>query len=206
MKTSASLISAVGFSLIVAYCGVHGADSNNHYEALGVSKTATDREIKKAFRQLAMKYHPDKNKSPGAEDKFREIAQAYEVLSDSTKRKQYDQLDGRTLFHQDGGDGSFPFTFNFENFMQQFDMKFSDLGFKPFSTNKRKRAENSNIFQMNEIFGDDLFGNLGSFDSFGGDSFFNDLNSYQSYSSKSQSCKTVTKMSGNVMTSYTTCS
>lgn len=45
------------------------------YFSPGVSKTATDREIKKAFRQLAMKYHPDKNKSPGAEDKFREIAQ-----------------------------------------------------------------------------------------------------------------------------------
>lgn len=55
----------------------------DYYAILGVSRKATDDEIKKAYRKLALKYHPDKNKSPGAEEKFKEVAEAYEVLSDS---------------------------------------------------------------------------------------------------------------------------
>jgi len=71
--------------------------SESLYETLGVSKGASSDEIKKAYRKLARKYHPDINKDPGAEDKFKEINAAYEILSDDSKRAQYDQY-GDTMF------------------------------------------------------------------------------------------------------------
>ena len=65
------------------------AQGKTFYDVLGVSKNATDKEIKSAFRKLAVKYHPD---AGGDEQKFKEISEAYETLSDETKRKQYDQM------------------------------------------------------------------------------------------------------------------
>ncbi|MBE3609134.1 DnaJ C-terminal domain-containing protein [Campylobacter californiensis] len=71
--------------------------SESLYETLGVSKNASSDEIKKSYRRLARKYHPDINKDPGAEDKFKEINAAYEILSDDKKRAQYDQY-GDSMF------------------------------------------------------------------------------------------------------------
>jgi len=62
----------------------------DYYQILGTTKGATDDEIKKAYRKMALKYHPDKNKAPGAEEKFKEIAEAYDVLSDPKKKEVYD--------------------------------------------------------------------------------------------------------------------
>lgn len=77
--------------------------SKSLYETLGVSENATEAEIKKAYRKLARQYHPDVNKDPGAEDKFKEINAAYEVLSDKEKKAQYDaygdQMFGGQNFH-----------------------------------------------------------------------------------------------------------
>lgn len=75
--------------------------AKDYYETLGVSKDASDEEIKRAFRKLAKQYHPDVNKEAGAEAKFKEIGEAYAILSDPNKRKQYDQF-GSAAFEQGG--------------------------------------------------------------------------------------------------------
>ncbi|KAI8437935.1 hypothetical protein MSG28_010606 [Choristoneura fumiferana] len=89
----------------------------DYYKILGLSKGASDDEIKKAYRKLALKYHPDKNKAAGAEERFKEVAEAYEVLSDKKKREIYDMhgeegLKGGMGAHNGPGGGQ-PFSYTF---------------------------------------------------------------------------------------------
>jgi molecular chaperone DnaJ len=100
-----------------------------YYDVLGISRDASQEEIKKAFRRLAMQYHPDRNKEPGAEDRFKEINEAYEVLSDPEKRATYDRYGhvGPNPFER-GFDG-----FGFGGFGDIFDAFFGGA-----ATNRRR--------------------------------------------------------------------
>lgn len=93
------------------------------YEVLGVSKSASTDEIKKAYRKQALQYHPDRNKDAGAAEKFKEVTEAYEVLSDASKKQKYDQF-GHAAFDPSAGFGGFgggqtyrqgPFTYSYSS-------------------------------------------------------------------------------------------
>ncbi|WP_284140447.1 molecular chaperone DnaJ [Virgibacillus sp. LDC-1] len=98
----------------------------DYYEVLGVSKDASKEEVKKAYRKLARKYHPDVNKEAGAADQFKEVKEAYEVLSDDQKRSQYDQFGHAGA--QGQGFGGFGGAQDFGGFGDIFDMFFGGGG------------------------------------------------------------------------------
>ena len=110
------------------------AQKRDYYEVLGVSKTATEDEIKKAYRQIAIKYHPDRN--PGdkqAEEKFKEAAEAYNVLHDPQKRQQYDQFGFAGPMGGDGFDGFGGASMNMDDIFSMFGDIFGGRGFGGFS-------------------------------------------------------------------------
>ncbi|MBI2215381.1 MAG: DnaJ domain-containing protein [Acidobacteria bacterium] len=115
----------------------------DYYDILGIKKGATDEEIKKAYRRLARKHHPDVNKGDkGSEDRFKEVSEAYAVLSDKEKREQYDRL-GREAFQFNGGGpfGGSPFS--------GFDFDFSSFG-----AGGRGRKAAGKVSDFRDIFSD----------------------------------------------------
>ena len=84
----------------------------DYYEILSISRTASDDDIKKAYRRLALQFHPDRNNAPEATERFKEATEAYQVLSDADKRSAYDRY-GHAAFDRGGGAG----TVDFSNFV-----------------------------------------------------------------------------------------
>ncbi|KAM7367047.1 hypothetical protein PAMP_014972 [Pampus punctatissimus] len=202
----------------------------DYYDILGVPKDASERQIKKAFHKLALKYHPDRNKGPDAEAKFREMAEAYETLSDDKRRREYDQFghgpspgDGHR-----GGSSNYNFNQNFQSF--NFDDLFKDFDtfgqqqrhqhhFHSHHQTHQKRHSDSHFQAHREAmnrqrrqfqqgaFGGGLF-----------DDVFEDLEkmfSFNTHSSRTESrfqssgkqhCRTVTQRRGNMVTTFTDCS
>src|SRR5690348_6879240 len=95
-------------------------DKRDYYDVLGVQKGAGKDEIKSAYRKLALQYHPDRNKSPEATERFKEISEAYAILSDDEKRTQYDQFGRQGIYER----------YNSEDIFRgaDFDSVFRDVG------------------------------------------------------------------------------
>ncbi|XP_026183218.1 dnaJ homolog subfamily B member 9-like [Mastacembelus armatus] len=205
----------------------------DYYEILGVPRDATERQIKKAFHKLALKYHPDRNKDPDAEAKFREIAEAYETLSDDKRRRVYDQSGhGPSLGdgYRRGGGGNYNFNhnhhFNFDDIFRDHDPfaqqhhhfhSHSHSHSHPHPHQKRhfdshfqahREAMNRQRRQFQQgAFGGGLF-----------DDMFEDLEkmfSFNTHSTRTESrfqgsskqhCRTVTQRRGNMVTTFTDCS
>ena len=138
------------------------ATKRDYYEVLGVSKTASEDEIKKAYRKLAMKYHPDHNKEPGAEEKFKEINEAQSVLLDAQKRAAYDRYGHSAVDGSAPGAGGFNggAGFGFE------DIDLGDIFGSFFGGGARRSSANNTsprqgadrYIQLNIDFMDSIFG------------------------------------------------
>ena len=129
----------------------------DYYEVLGVSRNATEDDLKKAFRGLAFEYHPDRNKEEGAEEKFKEINEAYQVLSDKDKRSRYDQFGHAGV----SGNASSGFS-GFEDiggFGDIFDSFFGGSGFGRSSRTRNSASRGSDLqYTMDIEFEEAVFG------------------------------------------------
>ena len=132
-------------------------NKRDYYEVLGVDKNASEAEIKSAFRKLAKKYHPDVSKEPDAAEKFKEAQEAYAVLSDANKRRQYDQF-GHSAFDQRGGAGASGLDFSDFDFSDIFgDIYGSGFGFGGRSSNRSRRG-NDTLVRIDLTFEEAVFG------------------------------------------------
>lgn len=129
------------------------ADKRDYYEVLGVARNADDAAIKKAYRKLAKKYHPDMNKdNPSAEEKFKEVTEAYNILSDKEKRKLYDQF-GHAAFDEGGGNagagGYQEFHYSGDNLDDIFDGIFGGFKGKGFGSGFHSKGFRTQDFEDN---------------------------------------------------------
>jgi len=131
------------------------ADKRNYYEVLGINKNANEDEIKKAYRSMAKKYHPDVNKAADAEAKFKEVNEANEVLSDPQKRSQYDQFGHQA---QGQGFGGFDFGGGGFGFSDIFEQVFQGFGGGRAQQSNRPAAGNDVEMVMNLDFEEAVFG------------------------------------------------
>lgn len=185
----------------------------DYYDILGVPKGATERQIKKAFHKLAKKHHPDKNKSPDAEVRFREIAEAYETLSDEARRREYDQFgdtdgyfNGETQGkHRQGAHQ--PFTFSFDDIFKDFDIYSQNRHARHrrhFDEHSRSHSRHKRHFQGGFGAGviNDMFDDIERM-------FTIDRHTKQTenrfHGTSKQHCRTVTQRRGNMVTTYTDC-
>ncbi|XP_012734327.2 dnaJ homolog subfamily B member 9 [Fundulus heteroclitus] len=202
----------------------------DYYEVLGVPRDATERQIKKAFHKLALKYHPDRNKGADAEAKFREIAEAYETLSDVKKRREYDQFghsaSSGEAYRGSGSARDYDFRQHYQSF--NFDDLFKD--FDHFGQRHQHHFHSHNQAHQKRHFDGHFQAHKESMSrqrrgfqqgGFGGglfDDMFEDLEkmfSFNSHASRTEGrfqgsakhhCRTVTQRRGNMVTTFTDCS
>ena len=193
---------------LIVNCSISFA-KNDYYKVLEVDRSASQKEIKKAFRNLALKYHPDKNPDEDTSLKFREIAEAYEVLRDEEKRRQYDQMG-----HGAWGGGYKPGDFNFDDLFKDFDDDiFKDLRShfaQHFGNHKMAHESTGGHFDFADVNIDKLFQKPDWFDEselFGKDAdLYGSSNKIKMEVKNGQKCKTVTQKVGNSVTTFTQCS
>ncbi|XP_069084988.1 dnaJ homolog subfamily B member 9 [Pleurodeles waltl] len=221
MATMAPAHSVCTFAICILMISELILANRSYYDILGVPKNASERQIKKAFHKLAMKYHPDKNKSPDAESKFREIAEAYETLSDDKRRREYDQFGHETFTSGKGGKGStfqHSFNFNFDEMFKDFDIfgdnlnthskKHFDNHFRSHREAHSKQRHRFQDFSFGGGLFDDMFENMEkmfTFDGFDG-ARRHTVRTENSFHGSSKHCRTVTQRRGNMVTTYTDCS
>ncbi|XP_056242187.1 dnaJ homolog subfamily B member 9a [Seriola aureovittata] len=206
--------SAVTFAVCILMITELILAKKDYYDILGVPKDASERQIKKAFHRLAMKYHPDKNKSPDAEVRFREIAEAYETLSDETRRREYNQFGDTSAYSTQGRhtQGTHqPFSFNFDDIFKDFDIYSQNRHARHrrhFDEHSRSQKDSHSRHKRHFQGGfgagivDDMFEDIERMFTF-------DRHTKQTenrfHGVSKQHCRTVTQRRGNMVTTYTDC-
>ncbi|XP_029379391.1 dnaJ homolog subfamily B member 9a [Echeneis naucrates] len=203
--------SAVTFAVCILMITELILAKKDYYDILGVPKDASERQIKKAFHRLAMKYHPDKNKSPDAEVKFREIAEAYETLSDETRRREYNKFGDTSAYSTQGRHVHQPFSFNFDDIFKDFDIYSQNRHARHrrhFDEHSRSQKDSHSRHKRHFQGGfgtgifDDMFEDIERMFSF-------DRHTKQTenrfHGTSKQHCRTVTQRRGNMVTTYTDC-
>jgi len=148
-------------------------DHKGYYKVLGIDKNASEKDVKKAYRKMALKWHPDRCKDPTAEEKFKKLAEAYEVLSDARRRREYDEGE-QVFFRTSAGGHADPFDI-FKSFFGDGD-PFADsfFGSSLFGNSRRGSSRRSrdpfggDLFSMSSFHGNDFGFSSSSFDGMGG--------------------------------------